>query len=203
VGSAPGLRRWRVAFARRVRPGRAGTGWVRGRRRRSLAGPFANDLRPLAPSAESSAGITRPLAGIGRKRPASVASCNGNPGRSGVRPGGCRTIFDGPGPRRPPSGFGGLESASYQPGHLLQPTRRTTGESARRRRRPLNPHQASRTFSGRSCGPSEGGHRLHEWFWTGAYPARAVDRPRGGSKCVERRPRRTRPVRGCCRHPRR
>jgi hypothetical protein len=28
--------------------------------------------------------------------------------------------------------------------------------------------QITRTFSGRSCGPSEGGHRLHEWFWTGA-----------------------------------
>jgi hypothetical protein len=28
--------------------------------------------------------------------------------------------------------------------------------------------QITRTFGGRSCGPSEGGHRLHEWFWTGA-----------------------------------
>jgi hypothetical protein len=28
--------------------------------------------------------------------------------------------------------------------------------------------QITRAFSGRSCGPSEGGHRLHEWFWTGA-----------------------------------
>ena len=109
MGSAPGLRRWRAAFARRARPGRAGPGWVRGGRRRSPAGPFANDLRPLAPSAESSARITRPLAGIGRKRPAPVASCNSNPGRSGVRPGGCRRIFDRPGPRRPAHQKTGLE----------------------------------------------------------------------------------------------
>jgi hypothetical protein len=106
VGSAPALRRRRAAFARRVLPGRAGTGQVRGGRRRSPAGPLANDLRPLAPSAESSARVTRPAARIGRKRPAPVAPSNSNPGRSGVRRGGCRTVFDWPGRRRPPSGLG-------------------------------------------------------------------------------------------------
>ena len=140
------VRRGLAALACRVcSPGPAGPGGHglgEGRPTAVAGGAGCERSSALAPSAESSARITPPPAGIGRKRPAPVASCNNDPGRSGVRPSGRRTIFDGPGPRRPPSGVAGLESAGYQPGHRLQPTRRTTGESARRRRRPLNPHQA-------------------------------------------------------------
>ena len=127
MGSAPGLRRWRAAFARRVPPGRAGTAWARGGRQRSPAGPFANDLRPLTPSAESSARITRPLAGIGRKRPAPVASCNSNPGRSGDSPGRLSNNL-----------------------RWVRAARALAADG-----RPLNPHQASSAYpdpAGSDCG---------------------------------------------------
>ena len=82
----------RRAPAPRARPGRAAArllgraraaarGWVQGVGRRSPAWPWANDLRPLAPTAESPAGRGPAGGGVRRKRPALLSYCDTNPGR--------------------------------------------------------------------------------------------------------------------------
>jgi hypothetical protein len=98
------------ALARRASPGPSRPrGWVRGVGRRSPR-PWANDLRPLAPAAESLAGRPRAAGAIRRKRPALLLYCDTNPGRyrgsprrdpNDLRQAPCRRTHQPPGrPRR-------------------------------------------------------------------------------------------------------